>query len=345
MNDDKTIADHPFHVHIRSCKDCSEAYGHCSEGLRLLRMDDTPPQEDFISGEAAVQVARDRARFNYGLHSVDDKTPIDPIPVCVVCGHWGSLGDDGRCQLQVRATGSGVYNECRCKCEFSLSPTQEQCKDWQYALSLALPDDFPDDLLIKIVDAVEPYVRADTRAPSTAQPEVWDEAIRIAKDPQLVNMVGGSTGDALGTKYLIIAALESAKARSIAAAPQPSIRSRYTRPEFPIRDEASSTQSVEALAGMFTELYNCHTASKCAADDHEEFLKLKGMAEAYQDAARRCREFAPSAELIYEDTLPADMPKELYDRWYALSRVVDGVRMGPPLESLATPSQENQEES
>lgn len=34
--------------------------------------------------------------------------------------------------------------------------------DWKYALSLALPDDFPDELLIKIVDAIEPYFAAPT---------------------------------------------------------------------------------------------------------------------------------------------------------------------------------------
>lgn len=50
----------------------------------------------------------------------------------------------------------------------------------------------------------------------------------------------------------------------------------------------------DALAAMFDELYNCYTASKCAAGgrgEREEYLRLKGMAEAYQDAAKRCREF------------------------------------------------------
>jgi len=34
--------------------------------------------------------------------------------------------------------------------------------------------------------------------------------------------------------------------------------------------------------------------------------------------------------MIYEDELPADMPQADYDAWYAESRVIDGVRMGPP---------------
>lgn len=54
------------------------------------------------------------------------------------------------------------------------------------------------------------------------------------------------------------------------------------------------------LSEMFTELYNCYTATKCAAGqqgDREQFLELKGMALAYQDAARRCRDYpiAPAA--------------------------------------------------
>lgn len=46
----------------------------------------------------------------------------------------------------------------------------------------------------------------------------------------------------------------------------------------------------ERAAAMFRELYNCYTASKCAAGqtgNREEFLRLKGMAEAYQDAEHR----------------------------------------------------------
>ena len=33
---------------------------------------------------------------------------------------------------------------------------------------------------------------------------------------------------------------------------------------------------------------------------------------------------------INEDTLPEDLSNEDYDDWFAQSRVIDGVRMGPP---------------
>lgn len=59
----------------------------------------------------------------------------------------------------------------------------------------------------------------------------------------------------------------------------------------------ATASDTERLAAMFTELYNCRTASKCAANDRETFLQLRGQAEAYQDAARRCRELAPRADL------------------------------------------------
>ena len=36
-------------------------------------------------------------------------------------------------------------------------------------------------------------------------------------------------------------------------------------------------------------------------------------------------------ELIYEDTLPANITDAEYDAWYAESQVIDGVRMGPKL--------------
>lgn len=32
---------------------------------------------------------------------------------------------------------------------------------------------------------------------------------------------------------------------------------------------------------------------------------------------------------IHEDQLPEDLSSEDYDAWFALSRVIDGVRMGP----------------
>jgi hypothetical protein len=37
-------------------------------------------------------------------------------------------------------------------------------------------------------------------------------------------------------------------------------------------------------------------------------------------------------ELMYEDELPADMTDEEYERWFADSAVVDGVRMGPKID-------------
>jgi hypothetical protein len=40
---------------------------------------------------------------------------------------------------------------------------------------------------------------------------------------------------------------------------------------------------------------------------------------------------------VYEDTLPANISKRLYDWWYEESLVIDGVRMGPPL--FAPPSE------
>lgn len=33
---------------------------------------------------------------------------------------------------------------------------------------------------------------------------------------------------------------------------------------------------------------------------------------------------------VYEDQLPEDLSNEDYDDWFPLSRVIDGVRMGPP---------------
>jgi len=33
--------------------------------------------------------------------------------------------------------------------------------------------------------------------------------------------------------------------------------------------------------------------------------------------------------VIHEDDLPDDMPSAEYDKWYAISLVVDGVRIGP----------------
>jgi hypothetical protein len=35
--------------------------------------------------------------------------------------------------------------------------------------------------------------------------------------------------------------------------------------------------------------------------------------------------------LMYEDELPEDLPKILYDWWFDLSEIVDGVRMGPTI--------------
>lgn len=50
----------------------------------------------------------------------------------------------------------------------------------------------------------------------------------------------------------------------------------------------------------------------------------------------RCSDFtaAPAAEACvpltqHEDELPIDMTQEEYDRWFAQSKVIDGVRMGP----------------
>lgn len=53
----------------------------------------------------------------------------------------------------------------------------------------------------------------------------------------------------------------------------------------------SARRAAQELTAMFTELSNCYTASKGAATDREESLRLRGMAEAYADAARRCQEF------------------------------------------------------
>lgn len=64
---------------------------------------------------------------------------------------------------------------------------------------------------------------------------------------------------------------------------------------------------VERLAAMFTELYNCYTASKCAAaekGEYDDYQHLKGMAEAYQDAAKRCLLFATNSS-----PAPAGIPE------------------------------------
>lgn len=42
--------------------------------------------------------------------------------------------------------------------------------DWKYQLSLALPEDFSDELLCKILDVVEPAL-------DEAQRQTWDKAI------------------------------------------------------------------------------------------------------------------------------------------------------------------------
>ena len=36
-------------------------------------------------------------------------------------------------------------------------------------------------------------------------------------------------------------------------------------------------------------------------------------------------------QLIYEDELPEGMSEEAYARWFSLSKILDGVRVGPPV--------------
>jgi hypothetical protein len=43
------------------------------------------------------------------------------------------------------------------------------------------------------------------------------------------------------------------------------------------------------------------------------------------------REILPQEKLVFEDELP-EMTDGEYAKWFAASRVVDGVRMGPPIE-------------
>jgi hypothetical protein len=43
------------------------------------------------------------------------------------------------------------------------------------------------------------------------------------------------------------------------------------------------------------------------------------------------REILPQEKLVFEDELP-EMTDAEYAEWFAASRVVDGVRMGPPIE-------------
>lgn len=39
---------------------------------------------------------------------------------------------------------------------------------------------------------------------------------------------------------------------------------------------------------------------------------------------------------MHEDELPEDLPQKLYDWWFDLSQIVDGVRMGPKIKDLNT---------
>lgn len=63
-------------------------------------------------------------------------------------------------------------------------------EDWKYALSLALPDNFPDTLLIKIYDAVEPYVAATVPAADSAVEADRDElSATIEKCHHMLDLV------------------------------------------------------------------------------------------------------------------------------------------------------------
>jgi hypothetical protein len=70
---------------------------------------------------------------------------------------------------------------------------------------------------------------------------------------------------------------------------------RFTTPEqwntravpTPASDERAA--ALEDAAQMFDELFNCYTATKCAAQGREEFARLRAIAETYQEAARRIR--------------------------------------------------------
>lgn len=86
----------------------------------------------------------------------------------------------------------------------------------------------------------------------------------------------------------------------------------------------------EALAAMFDELFNCYTASKCAVTGSDEFHRenyhyLKGMAEAYQDAARRCREWPArrrnDGSLIAAPSLPAQRARDTISREQACDKI------------------------
>lgn len=45
--------------------------------------------------------------------------------------------------------------------------------------------------------------------------EVWEQAVKIAENPNNISMVGGSTGDAYGTSKLIAAALRARQANEV----------------------------------------------------------------------------------------------------------------------------------
>lgn len=57
------------------------------------------------------------------------------------------------------------------------------------------------------------------------------------------------------------------------------------------RASASTAPVVDDLVAMFAELRECFTASTQNTEDPLERLRLKGMAEAYKNAAERCRIF------------------------------------------------------
>lgn len=46
---------------------------------------------------------------------------------------------------------------------------------------------------------------------------------------------------------------------------------------------------------------------------------------------------AVDGTLIYEDTLPPDITDAEYAAWFKQSKIVDGVRMGPPLNKTKEP--------
>jgi len=66
----------------------------------------------------------------------------------------------------------------------------------------------------KVVDKVEAALKAQ-------RAEVWNFAISLAKDPIMIDRVGGSTGNAFGTQSHIVTHLEVARDADLLQPPPP----------------------------------------------------------------------------------------------------------------------------